>query len=348
MKFSVGYQPSQPGEESFVEIVAEYRQHVAEVYFPWVGEPSGRSPIGLRGGRVDEAAQRRLEQDLLALRELGVGLDLLLNANCYGPRAASRRLEGRVAAVLEHLSHLAGGVEAVTTASPAVAHAVRTRFPQIEIRASVNMRIGTVAGMQYVADLFDGYHVQRDHNRDLPHLRRLKRWADAAGKRLYLLANSGCLWFCSGQTFHDNLVAHEMETADTDNIAGFTPFLCWKLLRDRANWPVVLKATWIRPEDLHHYGGLFDVLKLATRTHERPWIVLGAYAERCWRGNLLDLFEPGFSPAFAPHVLDNERFPSDWFERTSTCRHRCESCSYCADVLRQALVSVEQCPAPLA
>jgi collagenase-like PrtC family protease len=346
MKFSVGYQPSQPGEESFVDIVGEFREHVAEVYFPWVGEPSGRSPIGLRGGRPDQVAQRRLEEDLLALRGLGLRLNLLLNANCYGARAASRQLEGRVVAVLEHLSRLVGGVEAATTASPAVAHVVKTHFPQVETRASVNMRIGTIAGMQYVADLFDGYHVQRDHNRDLPHLRRLKRWADANGKRLYLLANSGCLRFCPGQTFHDNLVAHEIETPEADGIAGFTPFVCWRLLRDRSNWPAVLQATWIRPEDLHHYEGLFDVVKLATRTHDRPWVVLRAYAERRWRGNLLDLFEPGFSPAFAPCVLDNERFPPDWFERTSTCGHRCERCTYCVDVLREALVSVEQYAAP--
>jgi hypothetical protein len=52
---------------------------------------------------------------------------------------------------------------------------------------------------------------------------------------------------------------------------------------------------------------------------------------------LPDLLEPGFSPAIAPSVIDNARFPSDWFARTSTCNHRCHHCRYCSDVLDQVL-----------
>ena len=48
-----------------------------------------------------------------------------------------------------------------------------------KMRASVNMRVGTIQGMQYLAHLFDGYYVQRDHNRDITHLAELKEWADA-------------------------------------------------------------------------------------------------------------------------------------------------------------------------
>jgi len=57
-------------------------------------------------------------------------------------------------------------------------------------------------------------------------------------------------------------------------------------------------------------------------------------------GNLLDLLEPGFTPAFAPHILDNTRFPADWFTYTSMCDRRCETCTYCAEVLERVLQRV--------
>ena len=341
MKLSVGYQLAGEDEEPFADIVGEFRSHVASVYFAWAGHASGRSPVGVGAGGVDPDARRRMEADLVALRDLGVGLDLLLNANCYGGRALSRALEDEVTALLAHLADLVGGVDSLTTTSLAVAHMVRGRFPDVEIKASVNMRIGTIQGMAYMADLFDAFCVQREFNRDLAHLRRLKRWADDHGKRLTLLVNSGCLAHCSGQTFHDNLVAHEAEISDTVNIQGWNPSQCWNYFGDRTHWPSLLQNSWIRPEDLHHYEGLFAVAKLATRMHASPRRVVQAYCTGRYRGNLLDLFEPNHTPAIAPYVIDNTRFPDDWFEHTTRCDKRCHACDYCAAVLDRVLVKVE-------
>jgi hypothetical protein len=111
-------------------------------------------------------------------------------------------------------------------------------------------------------------------------------------------------------------------------------------MREPLNRVAVLQATWVRPEDLHHYVGLFDLVKLATRLHERPQAVIGAYSRRAWKGNLLDLLEPGFSPLFAPKVIDNARFPPDWFEKTSSCDKQCHRCGYCEDVLKTVLVDL--------
>ncbi|MFW6154058.1 MAG: hypothetical protein ACOC95_02480 [Planctomycetota bacterium] len=340
MNYAIGYQLPEPGESPFADLVAAYREHVAEVYFPWVHSASGRADLTRRRGYVDWAGQGRLEDDLRAIKAMGVGLDLLLNANCYGGRAISEHLRNEVASVLDHLGEAVGGVDAVTTPSPMIAHVIKTHFPEIHVRASVNMRIGTVAGMSHHADLFDSFYIQRDYNRDLDHVRRLKRWADAHGKDLLILANSGCLAFCSGQTFHDNLVAHEADVDEMRNITGFSPMVCRRLLADRANWPLILQATWIRPEDAHRYEGLIPVMKLATRMHAHPRLVLDAYARGRYRGNLLDLMEPGYGPLLAPYVIDATRLGDDWFDRTSTCGRRCEDCTYCRDVLEGALVEM--------
>ncbi|NLS79312.1 MAG: hypothetical protein GXY76_18845 [Chloroflexi bacterium] len=341
MRFAVGYQMAEEGEEPFSALLSDYREHIAEVYFPWMGMASGRSPLSVRRGYANWTAQEQLEDDLRAFRAMGMELDLLFNANCYGGRAISLHLQNEIASILEHLQAVVGGVDIITTTSPAVAHMVKEHFPEVRVRASVNMRIGTIKGMQYVADLFDAFHVQREHNRDLDYLRELKAWADEHGKTLTMLANSGCMNHCSGQSFHDNLVAHEAEIAETRNIEGWIPHACWRYLRDPANWPSILQNSWVRPEDLHHYEGIFSVVKLATRMHQRPRMVLEAYTKRRYHGNLLDLMEPGYSPALAPRIMNNDAFPEEWFERTSRCDRRCYRCDYCARVLEQVLTAPE-------
>ena len=65
--------------------------------------------------------------------------------------------------------------------------------------------------MEKLFDLFDGFYLMREYNYNLLHIAKLRRDLDAVGKKLYLLANSGCMSYCPGQTFHDNLVAHEDE-----------------------------------------------------------------------------------------------------------------------------------------
>jgi collagenase-like PrtC family protease len=337
MKFAIGYQQPENGE-SFPEIVNDYREHISEVYFPWVGAASGRAALGKKRGGLDWNAQYTLEDDLIQLRRMGIKLDLLFNANCYGSRAVSQSLENEVISILEHIEEVCNGVDTVTTTSLAVARTVKKYFPKVEVRASVNMRIGSPQAMSYISGLFDSFYIQRDIQRNIEQVKSVKAWCDKNNKGLYMLANSGCLRFCPGQTFHDNMVAHDAEIDEMKNIADWTPHVCWNLYRDKKNYSELLKATWIRPEDLHHYDELFPVVKLATRQHMHPRMVIDAYVNRRYAGNLADLFEPGFSPAFAPYVIDNQAFPEDWFEQTSTCKATCHECGYCDKTLEKLLV----------
>jgi signal transduction histidine kinase/collagenase-like PrtC family protease len=340
VKFAIGYQLPDEDEPPFADLVGEFREHIAEVYFPWLDIPSGRSPIVSQDEAEKRAARAQLEQDLLEMRRLGVKLDLLLNASCYGREAYSIALVERISSLIAYLRDLAG-LDIITTMSPLIAEAVRRRFPDVEVRASVNMRLGTVRAMEYVAHLFDSYHVQRECNRDLERLEELHAWAEANGKQLLLLVNSGCLSHCAVQTFHDNLVSHEAEAAEMVNVAADSPALCWSYYRDRRNWVRFLQNTWVRPEDLHHYENRFPVVKLATRMHASPRRVLRAYVSGHYSGGLPDLLEPGHGRLFAPYMIDNRGFPEDWFARTSACGQQCGRCDYCASVLARVLVNGE-------
>lgn len=339
MKFAVGFQLYDLGEEPFSEIVRTYQDRISEVFFAWQDTPSGRSGIATRHGYTDWTAQSRTEEELRAIKDMGIKLDILFNGNCYGEYALSEKLANNVISILRHLEETVGGVEIVTTASPAIAHTVKKHFPNMEVRASVNMKIGTVKGMEYLSGLFDSFHVQRDYNRDLDHLRMLKQWADGAGKKLVMLANSGCFIHCSGQIFHDNLVAHEAQICEVANLKDFTPYVCWNALKNRENWPMLLQNTWVRPEDLHHYEDLFDTVKLATRMHARPGMVIDAYCRGKFYGNTLDLCEPGFGRAIAPYIINNMAFPEDWFEKTTGCDKQCHQCGYCKSVLEKVLLN---------
>lgn len=246
MKLAVGLPVlAEVHDSGFLESVAEFRDEIGEVYFAWIGEPSGRSVSSGTGGRVDPTAQQCLESDLRALREMGLRLDLLCNANCYGPGAASTRLADHITSLVDHLLG-AAGLDTVTTASPFIAAVIKRAFPELKTRASVNMRIGTVEGMRYLADIFDSFHLQREYNRDRERIAEVAQWCRRNGKTLCLLANSGCLYSCSGQTFHDNLVAHEGEwLGPQGRHPGFAQGLDGATDVPRAYWSA--SASWTRP-----------------------------------------------------------------------------------------------------
>lgn len=330
---AAGYQHFADGAP-FAEMALRHPS-VKEVYFPWVDEPSGRPKLGYEEEDDPEEIAAALRRDLTRLRGAGVKLDLLLNANCYGAEAMSVKLETHVLDILATLDSWGLRPEIVTTASPFVARTVKKSFSEMEVRASVNMHLTTLQAFRYLAPFFDSYYVGRDIQRDLDAVRRLSDWCRGHGKKLCLLANSGCLRNCPWRTFHDNLIAHSDAAMKVPNVRGWSPHLCWTLYRDEANFPEILKATWIRPEDLSRYEGVVDVVKLATRQHANPDMVMMAYASRRFEGNLLDLLEPGFSPAFYPHFIDNTAFPADWADRVSRCSHECHNCSYCEEVFKR-------------
>ena len=50
MKYSVGFQLYENGEEPFSEIVKAYNEHISEVFFAWQDIATGRSAIATRHG----------------------------------------------------------------------------------------------------------------------------------------------------------------------------------------------------------------------------------------------------------------------------------------------------------
>lgn len=312
MKFSVGYQ----AEERLKRLLLAHRERISEVYFPWRGFATGR---GVPAGGPE--AERKLETDLADCAAAGIGLHWLLNGNCCGRDAQSRLFFQSIGDAAEYLigRYALGGV---TTASPLIAKFLKANFPTLEIRASVNMEIGAVEGVEYVQDCFDAFYLKRECNYDRVRLETMYRYCRERGKKLYLLANSGCLNFCSARTFHDNLVAHQHEIAGMDNGFDF-PGVCHEFLRNPANRARLLDhSNFIRPEDVALFEGLCDGMKLATRTNRNPSAVLAAYLAGRFSGNLLELTEPAHAADFYPDLIANHLIAPDYAAR----RFAGESC----------------------
>lgn len=332
MKLFVGYQMC--AGKSFLNGILACKEQIGEVYFSWDNMASGRSIVGLQQDLLPWEASQRQRQELSEIASAGIGLNLLLNANCYGARSLERSFFQSIGDLVDYLQKELNLVS-VTTTSPIIGRFLRSNFTGLEVRASVNMEIGTPEGMDYLADSFDSFYVKRELNRDMSALRRLRQHCDETGKGLHMLANSGCLNNCSARQFHDNLVAHEQEIARMDNAFTFHSVCREFLGKDDHRQELLRLSNWVRPEDLHHYEGLVDGVKLATRISPNPLAILNAYAHRRYCGNVLDLMEPDFSGLYYPTVLDNSAFPDDYFEIRHNCSHNCDQCGYCHRVYSQ-------------
>lgn len=307
MKYAVGYKLMQNSD--FVDAILSYRENISEVYFSWGSYPNGRNSQDRQQDMTAWEAQKRQEGDLKVLSEGGFKFNLLFNAMCYGKDSQSRAFFEGVGSTIDYIKRTYG-LDSVTTTSPLIAKFIKENFEDLDVRASVNMEIGSIEGMDYVKDYFDSFYMKRELNRDFEAIHRLKEWCDQNEKTLYALANSGCMNYCSAHTFHDNLVAHEQEIARMDNGYAFEG-ICRKYLANPDNHKALFTQTgFIRPEDVHYYEGLFPAMKLATRVSKNPIQTLRAYVNEKYIGSTLDLLEPNHTGVLYPYLLENSSIES--------------------------------------
>lgn len=327
MKFSVGL-GSVRGANFLNDVVAN-RDKIGEVYFSYGSYANGRnSQLMVEGLTPEEASERQLG-DLTLLSEAGISLNVLFNAMCYGKDSQSRAFFEGIGETVDYLT-TNFTLTSVTTTSLLIAKFVKENFPTLDVRASVNMGIGTIEGLEYVKNYFDSFYAAREYNRDFNRLSILKKWCDENGKRLYGLANSGCLNFCSAHTFHDNLVAHEAEIAEMDNGYDFRG-VCREYLSNPENHEALFNNTsFIRPEDIHLYEEVFSGMKLATRMHRNPERVLRSYLSGKASGSALALLEPDHTGVIYPYILENSKIES-----------RLENGRLVYDNLKNALIKLE-------
>ena len=160
MKFQVGYH----NDRKFVDYLLKHAEMVSELYFPASGFATGR------GVHCDS---EQMYSDLARFQETGFRFCLLLNGNCYGAAGLSTGFFDRIGNVVSGVKEKFG-LAAVTTTSPVIAEFLKKEFPALDIRASVNMEIGTPDGVEYLLENFDSFYLKREYNYDLKQLQRMR------------------------------------------------------------------------------------------------------------------------------------------------------------------------------
>lgn len=333
MKYSVGYQMFP--DNSFIDEIISLKDHIEEVYFSWGDFPNGRN-LQTQQPFPPWVAMEKMIYDIGLISKSGLKLNLLFNGNCYGGASLSRSFYNKIGETIDYIKENFN-LDSVTTTSPIIAKFIKNNFEKLSVRASVNMEIGTVQGMDYVSEYFDGYYMKREFNRNFAKIKELKEWCRNNGKTLHILGNSGCLNNCSVHNFHDNLVAHESEIAKMDNCYEFSG-ICHEYLKNHEKRISLVRDTgFIRPEDIKFYEPYFDSVKLATRVSDKPILILKSYIDQNYSGNILELLEPNHAGRIYPYVLDNKKLKSDYL----TCGHECAACGKCRENFENALINLE-------
>lgn len=335
-KFAVGhYLTGNPDHsESFTNLARRFAPRLREVYFPWPGLSNARAKVY---NKPDDA--ERIAADLKYCREHGMKLDILANATCYGDKAFTEEQRLQIVGIIRHLDKLGLYPEIVTTTSPYIAKVFKVNFPDIEVRASVNMRLRNTLALEYLAPLYDSYYICRDVQRDLPTFHTMAAWCKDHGKKLCMLANSGCVRNCPWQVFHETLLAHKFLAAfpemDKENL-GLVCNRIFDKIRNRVDF---LRCSWIRPEDIHVFEPELETIKLSTREAPYPLEIAEAYLNGSYDGNLLRLMDPNHAFGFRPYRIDNKSFPADWVTSgiAGKCAENCVHCGKCEQVLSKLL-----------
>ena len=335
-KFAVGHYLTEKPDDplSFAELAKKFAPRLREVYFPWPGLSNARAKVY---DKPDDEA--RIAADLKYCREHGMKLDILANATCYGDTAFSVEQRKQILGIIGKLDDMGLKPEIVTTTSPYIAKVFKLNFPDIEVRASVNMRLRNTLALEYLSPMYDSYYICRDVQRDLPTFRLMAKWTREHGKKLCMLANSGCVRNCPWQVFHETLLSHKFTDAfpEMDNLN--LNLVCNQIFAQKKMLADFLRCTWIRPEDVHVFEPELETIKLSTREAKFPHEIVEAYVNESYDGNLTRLMDPYHGFGFRPYRVDNKSFPADWITSgiAGKCAENCTHCGKCDELLKALL-----------
>lgn len=329
------------------------------------------------GGRasciLDSVSRHNAKLHIEKIHKNGLKFHYVLNASCLGNREWTRNGQLRIKSLLDWLFRIK--VDGVIVASPYLFQYVRTNYPDFEVAVSCFANVNSVKKAKFWDDL-RASTITLSHFEILRDFQTLEKIRKNVKCKLQLLVNDNCMQNCPLCFYHNNVVSHASQiTASLGSyIFDYCRLFCRYLtLLDTTNF---LKATWIRPEDLHFYSDIgIDSFKLVDRALDTDAIVknVKAYSDGRYDGNLYDLFASSskslwrkkkrffhlwkyFFHPFAVNLLkvikkrkildgidikiDNAKLDGfiDYFLKNNCRQEGCETCSHCRDFAEKAVI----------
>jgi hypothetical protein len=206
-----------------------------------------------------------------------------------------------------------GNLVGATITNFNLAKCLKKEFPFLELTASALMDIFTSRQAMLLNNIFDNLVPSSRIVRNLHALKVLK--ASFKGK-IKLLVNESCLPDCLHRSQH----FYEMSRREIQ----FPQSLCRETLREYP-W-LVLTGSWILPQHLHFFRGLYDGIKLAGRvslsTPAHYFKVLESYINKTSLSP--DLI--GGGPASVTFPID---ISESFYKTTLECDKNCLTCDFC-------------------
>jgi collagenase-like PrtC family protease len=285
------------------------------------------------GGRdprlIPFVTKREVRLHIEHLHKNSKSFNYLLNSTCLGNKEFTRVGKSRITKLLDWLSELK--VDRITVALPFLLRFIKKNYPWFRVSISCNAMVDTVRSAQQWEDLgADCITLNRLINRDFKTLESIRKNIKC---NLQLVANQMCSYdniFCLSDV---NFSSH-LDRPFLDMPPPYCLFNCsWKTFNEPSEF---LRITWIRPEDTRYYENIgINSLKLLDRISPTSQLlsVMGAFAKREFKGNLIELLYPKIrSYHIHKHVyIDNSKL-NDFIRGFSSRNCRliaCSDCDYC-------------------
>jgi collagenase-like PrtC family protease len=251
-----------------------------------------QAPVGHGRPRamVPPISWRRLERHVSVCRKTDLEFNLLLNPLCLGGCEGNVRLERKLRWALARAVDM--GVSTVTVAHPWLVSLARET--RLKVRVGVFVGAATVEQVR-AWETMGAHSIVLDTHVLCRDLAAIARIASATRIDIELPVNIGCLLRCPLARVHVARLSHASRsgTQPMDACVGW----CMELKRQDPN--NLIRADFIRPEDLDRYRGLgVKSFKIVDRACSTEVLVerVRAYHQRRWDGDLLELLGPRGTP----------------------------------------------------
>lgn len=318
-------------QEAFLDALSAYP--VRWVYGSLPQDPAGRASKWLPSVDVDGLAEHVAD-----LRSRGIGFMYTMNAACSANREFTAEGQRELAERLGLLIDV--GATGVVATSPYLIEMVRERYPDLRVCVSTLANVDDVDKALFFERLgANTIYLPEYINRDFRLLRALRR---RVGCDLILTVNLGCLLHCPLRDYHATVISHSAASLERGCYVDYSLAKCTAM---KAAAPTeMIKAPWIRPEDLAVYESIgYGDFKLAGRENGAEWVLraVNAYATRRYSGDLNDIvigFETLEPYGRLPVRIDNTKLDGfvEFFERRD-CRLGCGDCTHCEGWAERAI-----------
>lgn len=273
----------------------------------------GSLPSSIIGhGRIAGLVKKFGDFDMDHVREfteeahrIGIRVNYLANTLCLGEVGYTN--DGREK-ILSYLGEVyETGADIITVASPYIHRLVKTEYPGLKTEISVYAEIDTVQKFKRWEELgADIINLPSRANRDFELLESI---AKSRKTEVELLVNESCLFHCPYSLYHHTVSSHRSRIPD-DGV----DYCMLECVQDRLEDPSeLLKAAWIRPEDIAYYEKTYGIDRYKIQGRQMPvkWIenTVEAYSTRKHSGNLLDLISPTYPDWSARSAANQQTLP---------------------------------------